>query len=48
MRGHVLLGRPAAIKVLLPALSEHQDLVMRFSMKRERPLRSGIPGTSRL
>ena len=27
---HVLLGRPAAIKVLLPELSRNQDMVMRF------------------
>jgi eukaryotic-like serine/threonine-protein kinase len=27
---HVLLGRPAAIKVLLPELSQKQDMVMRF------------------
>jgi serine/threonine protein kinase len=27
---HVLLGRPAAIKVLLPELSQKQDIVMRF------------------
>src|SRR5262250_2721099 len=27
---HSLLGRPAAIKVLLPELSQNQDIVMRF------------------
>jgi serine/threonine-protein kinase len=27
---HTLLGRPAAIKVLLPELSQNQDIVMRF------------------
>ena len=27
---HALLGRPAAIKVLLPELSQKQDIVMRF------------------
>jgi len=27
---HALLGRPAAIKILLPELSKHQDIVMRF------------------
>src|SRR4029079_1641796 len=27
---HTLLGRPAAIKILLPQLSKQQDIVMRF------------------
>src|SRR5262245_46010549 len=27
---HMLLGRPVAIKVLLPELSGHQDIVVRF------------------